>query len=156
MTQIPAADLIRRVIDCATEVHCQLGPGLEKDIYETCLSMELDKAGLAFERGRVLSFVYHGHLLDYQCPADIIVADCLLLQIEAVDELELVHEQRLRTCLYMGGFSLGLLMNFNVMEMADGISRMAGTAGQGQPDPEMRDVFDDPEFDFTELWPEAP
>jgi GxxExxY protein len=156
MIKAPDDELIRRVIDCATEVHCQLGPGLDKDIYETCLTMELDKAGLSLERGKVLSFVYNGHLLDYQCPADIIVADRLLLQIEAVDELELIHEQRLRTCLYMGGFSVALLMNFNVVEMADGISRMVGTVGQEPPDPEMRDVFDDPEFEFTDLWPETP
>jgi GxxExxY protein len=150
MTQIPDENLIRRVIDCAIAVHSQIGTGFDKDIYETCMTMELGKAGLAFECGRVLTFVYRGHLLDYQCPADIIVADALLLQIEAVDELELVHEQRLRSCLYMGGFSVGLMMNFNAVEMAEGITRMAGAAGHGQTDPEIRDVFDDPDFDFTD------
>lgn len=80
----------------------------------------------------------------------------MLLQIEAVDELELVHGQRLRTCLYVGGFSVGLIMNFNVMEMQDGVTRKAGTVGHGRPDPEIRDVFDDPEFDFADPSPEMP
>src|SRR5271154_7038761 len=122
MMQILDNDLTRRVIDCAAEVHRHIGPGLDKEVYETCLAMELTKAGLIFDRGRVLTFVYRGHQLDYQCPADIIVEDTLLLQIEAVDELDLSHEQRLRTCLYMSGLSLGLLLNFNVVEMEDGIS----------------------------------
>jgi GxxExxY protein len=149
MTRTPDDNLIRRVIDCATEVLGELGPGLDRDIYETCLTMELGKAGLSFDCGRVLTFVYNGHVLDYQCPADIIVADCLLLQIEAVDELEPEHEQRLRTCLYMGQFAVGLLMNFNVLEMPEGITRISGTAGLGQADPDMRDVFDEGEFDLA-------
>ena len=156
MTQIPNDDLIRRVIDCATEVHSHVGPGFDKDIYETCLTMELGKAGLSFECGRVLTLVYRGHLLDYQCPADIVVAGSLLLQIEAVDELELVHEQRLRTCLYMGGFPVGLMINFNVLEMKEGITRFAGNSGRAEPGPEIRDVFDDPDYNFGDQQRQTP
>jgi GxxExxY protein len=149
MTHTPDNDLTRRVIDCATEVHSHIGPGLDKDVYETCLAMELTKADLPFERGRVLTFVYNGHQLDYQCAADFIVAGSLLLQIEAVEEIEPIHEQRLRTCLYMGGFTFGLMLNFNVVDMDDGILGTSGTVAEEHPRVEELDVFDDPNLGAT-------
>jgi len=139
--------LKHRVIDCAREVHRNLGPGLFQDIYETCLAMELAKKGVGFERGRVLPLIYDGHQLEFSCQADFIIGDRLLLQVEAVDEIELIHEQRLRSCLWMGGFPLGLLLNFNVEEMDDGISEMTAPV---VPRP-ARDVFDDPEPGFLEV-----
>ena len=150
MNATPDNELTSRVIDCVAEVHRQLGPGLTRDVYETCVAMELTKARLRFERGRVLQMVYDGHRLDYRCQADLIVADSLLLQVEAADEIELTHEQRMRTCLWMGGLTLGLLLNFNVVEMDEGISRITGyVAGdQTEPSPE-HDVFDDPDLGST-------
>jgi len=137
-------DLISRVIECVTEVHREAGLGLTKELYGDLLALELTAAGLPFERGRVLRMVYDGHQLDFTMAAEFIVADALVLQIEVVDEIELIHEQQLRTCVWMGGFALGLLLNFNVADIEDGISRITTNAGAGQS--EYRDVFDDPDL----------
>src|ERR1700722_6706663 len=110
-------ELTRRVIDCAVEVHQRVGPGLSRDVYETCLAIELNAAGLQFECGRVLPFIYDGHQCNFSIQTDFIVADTLLLQVEAVEELELTHQQKLRSCLWMGKFPLGLMLNFNVVDM---------------------------------------
>jgi GxxExxY protein len=135
-------------MDCAVEVHRQLGPGLFRDVYETCLAMELTAAGLPFERGRVLPVVYDGHQLAFRCQTDLIVANSLILQVEAADEIELIHEQRLRTGLWAGGLPLGLLLNFNVVAMVDGITQMISNAAEGQPPP-THDVFEDPDLGST-------
>ena len=147
MTVTPDNELTRRVIECATEVHRQIGPGLSKEIYGTCLGMELTAAGLEFERGRVLPFVYDGHLLDFTIETDFIINDFLVLQVEAVDEIELIHEQQIRTCVFMSGFPLGILLNFNVVEMLDGVMLMPARIKDDEP--AERDVFDDPELGVT-------
>lgn len=144
MNPTPHPDLTRQVLECVEEVHRELGPGLGKDVYANCLGIELTKAGLPFERGRVLTFIYDGHQLDFTCEADIIVDDGLLLQVEAADAIEPGHEQRLRTCLYMGEFPVGLLLNFNVVEMEDGIIQLTDSEADRSPQP-FHDVFDDPE-----------
>jgi GxxExxY protein len=143
MTQTPAAELIRQVIDRAKEVHERMGPGFSNEVYEACLAIELAEADLPFESGRVLTATYEGQELDYRCETDLIVASTLLLQIEAAETIELAHEQKLRTCLWMGGYPSGLLLNFNVATMEDGIFHMAGNTAE-EPTP-FRDVFDDPD-----------
>jgi GxxExxY protein len=147
MTQNPADELIRQVIDRAKQVHERIGPGLSNDVYEACLAIELAEADLPFESGRVLTATYEGQELDFRCETDLIVASTLLLQIEATETIELVHEQKLRTCLWMGGYPSGLLLNFNVVAMDDGIFYMAGKAAE-EPAP-FGDVFDDPDLGST-------
>lgn len=147
MTQTPDDDLIRRVIDCVMEVHSQTGPGLSKNVYEACMAVELATAGITFESGRVLPLIYDGCELDFRCETDLIVNQTLLLQIEAEDMIDLAQEQKLRTCLWMGGFPSGLLVNFNVLDMADGITHMAATA-TAEPFA-IVDVFEDPELGST-------
>jgi GxxExxY protein len=147
MTQSPNDDLTRRVIDCVMEVHNQTGPGLTKDVYEACLTLELAAAGLPYESGRVLPLVYDGCELDFRCQTDLIVSETLMVQVEAVDEIEPIHEQKLRTCLWMGSYPAGLLVNFNVDDMADGITYMAAPAPQARP--VTHDVFDDPDLGST-------
>jgi GxxExxY protein len=136
MTHTPNNDLTRRVVDCVMEVHSEVGPGLSKDVYEACLATELAAMGLRYESGRVLSPVDAGPEPGSRCQTDLIVAETLLVQVEAADAIEPVHEQKLRTCLQMGGYPLGLLVNFNATEIEDGIVQMDADA--------MRDVFDDP------------
>jgi GxxExxY protein len=147
MTVTPDNDLTCRVIDCATEVHRRIGPGLSKDVYESCLSLQLTAAGLPFERGRVLPLVYDGHQLDFRCRTDFIVANSLVLQVEAVDEIDYTQECLLRTCVWMGDFPLGLLLNFNVVEMEDGVSRITSNAERRPAGFIFHDVFEGPEFD---------
>jgi GxxExxY protein len=147
MTHTANNDLTRRVIDCVMEVHGQAGPGLSKDVYEACLTLELAAAGLRYESGRVLPVVYDGHDLGSRLQTDLIVAETVLVQVEAADAIELIHEQKLRTCLAMGGYPMGLLVNFNVAEIDDGIFVMDAYAMREPP--AMRDVFDDPDLGST-------
>jgi GxxExxY protein len=147
MTHPRNDNLTRRVIDCVVEVHGQVGPGLSKDVYEACLALELAAAGLRYESGRVLSLVYDGCELDFRCQTDLIVAETLLVQVEAADAIELIHEQKLRTCLMMGGYASALLVNFNEVEIDDGIVHMDAYVA---PEPhDTRDVFDDPDLGLT-------
>ncbi len=147
MTQIPDDDLTRRVIDCVIEVHSQVGPGLSKDVYEACLTLELADAGLSYESGRVLTAVYDGHQLNSRYQTDLIVAGTLLLQVEAEDVIEPIHEQKLRTCLWVGGYPFGLMLNFNVVDIKDGIIPMARNGGDTSA--AIHDVFEDPDLGQT-------
>jgi GxxExxY protein len=141
-------DLVRRVTDCAITVHERVGPGLTKDAYKKCLAIELMMADLAFEYGRVLPMTYKGHTLDFRCRTDFIVADGLVLLVEAEEQLDFTHEALLRTCVWMGGFPLGLLLNFNVVDMAaEGITRVTCLRAENSPEDDVfGDVFDDPEL----------
>jgi GxxExxY protein len=149
MTQPPSPDptLTARVIAFATEIHSKTGPGLTKGMYENCLDIELTAAGLPFERGRVLPLIYDGHHLNFSIQTDFIVAGALLVQVEAEEQLELIHDQKLRSCLWMGGFPSALMLNFNVVDMEDGISEMTPhTPTPEDDDLPFRDVFDDPDL----------
>ena len=105
-------------------------------------------AELAFEHGRVLPAVYDGRTLDFRCRTDFIVADGLVLQVEAEEQLDFTHEALLRTCVWMGGFPLGLLLNFNVVDMAaEGISSVTCLRAENSPEDDVfGDVFEDPEL----------
>ena len=144
MTQ-PDPDLAARVIAFAMEIHGKTGPGLTKEVYENCMDIELTAAGLPFERGRILSLVYKGHDCDFTVQTDFIVAGTLLLQVEAEEELELIHDQKIRSSLYMGGFPSALMLNFNVVDMDDGIAVFT-QAEAGIDDDRPYDVFDDPDL----------
>ena len=144
MTQ-PDPDFTDRVIAFAKEIHTKTGPGLTKQTYENCLDIELTAAGLPFDRGRVLSLTYKGHDLDFTVQTDFIVANTLLLQVEAEEELELIHDQKIRSALYMGGFPSALMLNFNVVDMDNGIAIFT-QAEAGIDDDRPYDVFDNPDL----------
>ena len=128
MKSIPSNALTHRVIGCAIEVHRQLGPGLLESAYETCLCEELALAGLPFLRQWQIPVVYKGRALDAHYQLDIVVQDALVLEIKAVQHIHPLHEAQLRTYLRLSGHPLGLLSNFNAIQMKDGISRMIGAA----------------------------
>ena len=120
MTRDPLTDT---VIGLAIEVHRTLGPGLLENIYEVCLCQELANAKVPFRRQVPLSVSYKGTDLDVGFRADIIVQGDLLIEIKAVDHLMPVHEAQVLTYLRLGGFSKGLLINFNVPLLKNGIRR---------------------------------
>ena len=128
MKHLPDNALTHRVIGCAIEVHRQLGPGLLESVYETCLCEELALAGIPFLRQWRIPVVYRGRALDAHYQLDIVVQDVLVLEIKAVQHLHPLHEAQLRTYLHLSGHPLGLLLNFNAIQMKDGISRMIGSA----------------------------
>ncbi len=123
MTLIEAEPYSRRVIGCAIEVHKTLGPGLVESIYEVCLCDELAEAGIPFVRQQKLPVRYKGRSLDCDLRMDIVVGDCLILEIKAVQVLHPVHEAQLLTYLKLTGVRVGLLLNFNVVRLLDGVRR---------------------------------
>jgi GxxExxY protein len=115
--------LTRRVIGCAIEVHRTLGPGLLEAVYEVCLCHEFTQAGMEFVRQHRLPVIYKGHPVECDLKIDVIVEQTLVLEIKSVAEILPVHEARLLTYLRIGGFKMGLLLNFNEETLKQGIRR---------------------------------
>ena len=115
--------LTRAVIGAAIEVHRTLGPGLLESVYHRCLCHELKLRGIPHRSGVRLPVRYKGLDLGDELVLDVLVDDCLILELKAVERLEGVHEAQLLTYLRLSGHRLGLLMNFNVRFLKDGIRR---------------------------------
>jgi GxxExxY protein len=116
-------DLSRRVIGLAIEVHRQLGPGLLESVYEECLCFELRHAGVPHVRQLKHPIRYKGTELEYCYQLDIVVDNCLIIEVKSVEHINSVHEAQLLTYLRLSGISLGLLLNFNCAVLKDGIRR---------------------------------
>jgi GxxExxY protein len=114
-------ELTDRVISLAIEVHKQLGPGLLESIYEECLCFELAEAGIPFQRQVRVPIIYRDRLLDEGFRVGVVVGDELILEIKSVDRILPVHEAQLLTYLRLTRHEIGLLMNFNVMRLKDGL-----------------------------------
>lgn len=115
--------LSNRVIGCALEVHRRLGPGLLESAYCQCLAHELSLAGLAFEMEVPLPVIYRNVKLDCGYRLDFVVERSLLLELKSVDALTPVHEAQVITYLKLSEIHAGLLINFNVRILKDGIRR---------------------------------
>ena len=113
-----------RVVDAAFTVHSALGPGLLESVYEVCLAHELTKRSLKVERQVALPVSYDGIRLDAGLRFDLLVESCLVIELKAVETLLPVHEAQLLTYLKLSGYRLGLLINFNVPLIKDGIKRV--------------------------------
>ena len=118
-------DLTRKVIGAAIEVHKNLGPGLLESAYEACLCHELELQELPFERQRELPIHYKGLNLDSGYRLDIVVENRLILELKSCESLLPIHDAQLLTYLKLTGSKVGLLINFNVPILRDGIKRMA-------------------------------
>jgi GxxExxY protein len=114
--------LIRHTIGCCIDVHRELGPGLLEGIYSRAVGLELRAAGIAFEREQVYSVLYRGERL-YEQRLDFVVDDRLVLEIEAVDYLVPIHHSQILSYMRVAHLRAGLLMNFNVAILRDGIRR---------------------------------
>ena len=112
------------VIGAAIEVHRQLGPGLLEAAYEECLCHELHLRGIPFVRQRSVPVGYKDLRLDCGYRLDLLVADQVVVEVKAVDSLSAVHVAQLFTYLRLGGWKLGLLINFNVRMLKQGIRRL--------------------------------
>jgi len=113
------------VIGAAIEVHKVLGPGLLESAYENCLCHELQLRNVTFERQKPLPITYKGVNLDCGYRLDVVIQGLLVLEVKACDRIEPIHQAQLLTYLKLSGLSLGLLLNFNVPLMRDGIVRVA-------------------------------
>ena len=113
----------KQIINAAIEVHKELGPGLLESVYEYCLLYELKRNGLHAERQVQLPICYKGHTLNKDFFIDILVEDKIILELKSVEMILPIHEFQLLTYLKLSGKKLGLLINFNVSLLKDGIRR---------------------------------
>jgi GxxExxY protein len=123
-TETQRDSLSEQVIGAAIEVHRGLGPGLLESAYEQCLCYELSSQGLDFVRQVALPIAYKQVNLDCGYRLDIVVAEKLLVEIKAVEKLLPVHQAQLLTYLKVSKLPTGLLINFNVPVLQQGIKRM--------------------------------
>jgi len=122
-TEMELNRITEQIIGAAIEVHRALGPGLLESAYEECLCRELSLREIPFERQRPLPVEYKGTTLDCGYRLDLLVMGTVVVEIKAVESIEPIHEAQLLTYLKLGGWKLGLLINFNVPVLKDGIRR---------------------------------
>lgn len=115
--------LTETIIGAAIEVHRALGPGLLESAYEECLCHEFDLRSVSYTRQAPLAVRYKGLELDCGYRLDLLVQDSVLLELKAVEKILPIHEAQLITYLKLGGWQVGLLINFNVPVLKEGIIR---------------------------------
>ena len=116
-------ELTQEIIGAAIEVHRALGPGLLESAYEDCFCAELALRGLPFERQVDMPLNYKGTEVHTGYRIDVLVADTVVVELKAVEKLLPLHEAQLLTYLKLGGWWVGLLINFNVPLLKDGLRR---------------------------------
>ncbi len=114
----------KAIIGAAIEVHDQLGPGLLESAYEECLAYELKQRDIPFERQKSVPVVYKEIRLDSGFRLDFLVCGLVVVELKSVDEMVPIYEAQVLTYLKLTGCKLGLLLNFNVRRMRDGIKRL--------------------------------
>jgi GxxExxY protein len=123
-TEAQRGSLTHKIIGAAIEVHRALGPGLLESAYEECLCYELSSARLAFRKQAELPVLHKKVKLDCGYRMDIVVSESLVLEIKTVEKLLPIHQAQLLTYLKLSGLRTGLLINFNVPVLKNGIKRM--------------------------------
>ena len=117
-------EISKIIIGCAIEVHKQLGPGLLESAYQECLFYELKQAGLEVQKEKPMPIVYKEVKLDHGYRIDLLVENKVVVEIKSVEELNDVHTAQVLTYLKLGNYKLGLLPNFHVSLLKDGIKRI--------------------------------
>ena len=118
-------ELSSKIIKAAITVHKELGPGLLESVYQECMGIELTQMGLKVEREVSIPVKYRGQVIDklgYRL--DLIVEDRIIVELKSVEEVNKVHKKQLLTYLKLMNKELGLLINFNVALLKEGISRI--------------------------------
>jgi len=116
-------DFTREIIGCAIEVHKNLGPGLLESAYEECLAFELSKKGLSIKRQQPTPVVYKEIKLECGYRIDILVENSVILELKVVDAINPIHEAQILTYMKFSKMKIGLLINFNVTVLKNGIKR---------------------------------
>src|ERR1700694_4529462 len=114
----------RQIVDAAYRVHTTLGPGLLESVYEAALAYELEKRGLRISRQQAIPVVYEAVRIHTGFHADLVVQDEVIVEIKALEAVAPVHKKQLLTYLKLADKRLGLLINFNVALIKDGITRI--------------------------------
>ena len=113
-----------QVLDAAMKVHSVLGPGLLENAYEACLKYELEKRGLSVQQQVALPVVYDNVKVDVGYRLDLLVENAVIVELKAVERLTAVHEAQLLSYLKLSRKKIGLLVNFDVAHLKNGIKRM--------------------------------
>ena len=129
ITRNTVQEISHAVITAAIRVHSELGPGLLESTYTACLQHELKKAGLTSDAQVGLPVVYDGVKLDLGYRIDLLVEDLVIVELKSVDAIAPVHQAQIISYLKLSGRSLGLLINFNVAHLKDGIKRFVNGTG---------------------------
>ena len=116
--------LTERIIGAAIAVHKELGPGLLESAYQVCLLYELTQRGLKVEKEKALPVVYRGVYLDCGYRLDLVVEDLVILELKSVEKLERIHEAQMISYLKLSNKHVGLLINFNVLQLVKGLKRI--------------------------------
>ena len=117
-------ELSRNLVDSAFKVHQTLGPGLLESVYEACLCVELKKRGIRYKSQAQIPLVYEGVSIDAGLRLDLLVESSIILETKSVERLLPVHQSQLLTYLKLADLHLGLLINFNVALLKQGVRRI--------------------------------
>ncbi len=117
-------ELTGKIIGLAIEVHSALGPGLLESSYKECLYYKIGKSGLQVEKEKPMPLVFEGVKLECGYRIDLLVENKIVIEIKSVDALNDIHLAQTLTYMKLGDYKLGLLMNFNVVKLKDGIKRV--------------------------------
>jgi GxxExxY protein len=116
--------LTKNIIGCAIEVHKELGPGLLESIYHKCLMLEFEKKRLNFETEKLVKVNYKGTYIDCDLRLDLIVEDSVIIELKSVKEILPIHKAQILTYMKLMEKQVGLLINFNVLKLTDGVKRL--------------------------------
>lgn len=128
-------DLATQIFQAAFEIHSELGPGLLESVYEVLLASLLRQQGLSVERQKPIPLVFRGLRFDEGFRADLVVNGKVLVELKSVDTLINLHKKQVLTYLRLGGWRLGLLINFNSAYLREGICRVANGMPGGESSP---------------------
>ncbi len=117
--------ITERIIAAALRVHSLLGPGLLERVYRLCLAHDLRESGIALQSEVPVPLVYDGIKLDVGYRMDILVENCVVVEVKAVEKLIPIHRVQLLSYLRLSSLKTGLLINFHVVSLRDGITRVA-------------------------------
>ena len=117
--------IAKEVVDAAVKVHTKLGPGLLESVYEEALAYELKKLGIIFDRQIGIPISYEGIRMDLGFRADLVIDNKLIVELKSIENILPVHKKQLLTYLKLTKMRLGLLVNFNVELIKEGIIRIA-------------------------------
>lgn|SRR5690554_849246 len=117
-------EISNKVIGHAIEIHRELGPGLLENVYQECLFYELKKEGLRVEKEKTIPLIYGEVHLDCGYRVDLLIEDKVILELKSVEKLTSIHLAQTLTYLKLGNYKLGLLINFNVILLKNGIKRV--------------------------------
>ena len=116
--------IFKQVLDCSFKVHSALGPGLLESAYSECLYFDLIQSGLKLEKQKPIPLIYSGVHLEAGYRIDLLVEDCIVVEIKSIEALAEIHMAQILTYLKLSKCRLGLLVNFNVLHLKDGIKRV--------------------------------